>query len=684
MTSSLHLKNALLLGTAIYFGIGSGHGLAQSNEITLDTVTVIATKTKDAVVDTLSGTSVVNQETVRRTQPSLISEFLNGVPGVSVQEDTDSPGSSINIRGLQDFGRVNVMIDGARQNFQASGHGADGTFYIDPALIQQVDIVRGPVATIYGSGAIGGVVNFKLKEGTDIVLPGETWAARQKLSFATNDKEFLTSTTLAAKPSESFNVIANLVYRKDWNYKDGKGNRIINTGDDVTAGYAKAVFTPGNGHTLKLGVLHQKNNYTTGTSGTQRKTDTIDKTGTFKWLYNAPSNPWIDFSLSTYVTSTDSNQLRLDGALAGNKRFFKVLTYGFDAFNTSLFDTGSLNHKVTYGGDYFKDKVTTGDAGGPGAQFTPKGKRFAYGLFVQDQVQVTNWLRFVGALRFDGYQADGTDLNTGNAIKITGTRLSPKATIGIAPTKSIEFYGTYAEGYRAPAITETLNSGLHPAPINFTFLPNPNLTPETASNFEGGVNFKFDNVVRDTDKFRAKASVYHNTVKDFIEGVTFGNCNVYPVPPTCFFQYQNLAKVRLQGIELEANYDAGFMFAKLAYTYTDGKDLETKMPLGSVRPHKLVSTLGFRFLENKLTTGVTWTAVAAKKASDIPANASANAVPTDAFNVVDLFATYKHNRYFSTAVTLKNVLDENYNKYLNLNASEGFSAVFSATIQLGG
>lgn len=683
MRSSLLLKRALFLTTALSLTLNSGQAMAEGAVITLDAITIIATKTEDAVVDTLSGTSVVTEESLRRGQPNLISELLNAVPGVEVQEDSDNPAAAINIRGLQDFGRVNVMIDGARQNFQASGHGPDGVFYLDPALIKQVDIVRGPVSAIYGSGAIAGVVNFELLEGSDIVLPGEKWAVRQKLAYASNDKEFLSSSTVAFMPSEQFSFIANGIYRKDKNYKDGDGNRILNTDDKVQSGYAKAVFTANNGHTLKLGYLHQKNDYTTGVVGAQRDTDTIDKTGTFKWLYDAPENPWIDIHLSAYTTTTDSTQLRLDGSFAGNSRTFKIRTSGVDFFNTSEFDTGQLSHKLTYGADYFKDTVKTNDPGNSGDEFTPSGERKAYGYFIQDQVQITDWLRVVAALRYDGYQLDGVDNNAtpSTPVNIKGSNVSPKATIAIKPVEGIEFYGTYAEGYRAPALTETLNSGTHDPAFPFVFLPNPFLKPETAHNIEVGVNLKFDDVFKPEDKVRVKATIYRNDVDDFIEGDLSFTPNP-SCPSFACFQYRNVAEARLKGFELEANYDAGFAFARLAYTYTQGEDLIANQPLASVRPHKFVSTLGMRFLEERLEAGVTWTAVGAKKAKDIPAGSGL--ASRDSFNVVDLFATYEHNRYFSMALTLKNVLDKNYTKYLNQNASEGFSAVISATFQLGG
>ena len=116
------------------------------DEIALDTITVTTTKTEDKVIDSLSGSSVVTSVELERFQPNRLSDALNAVPGLNVQEDADDPSSVINVRGLQDFGRVNVMIEGARQNFQRSGHGGNGQVYLEPSLIKSADVTRGPVA----------------------------------------------------------------------------------------------------------------------------------------------------------------------------------------------------------------------------------------------------------------------------------------------------------------------------------------------------------------------------------------------------------------------------------------------------------------------------------------------------------------------------------------------------------
>ncbi len=690
MNKTHYLRGILMASSAIALVTPAQADDAADRVITLDTITVTTTKTEDAVVDQLAGASVVTRTDLDRIQPDRISDALVSVPGLEVSEDGDDPASSINIRGLQDFGRVNVMIEGARQNFQRSDHGANGTFYLEPELIKRVDIVRGPVATIYGSGAIGGVVNFLLKDPEDIVEPGETWALQTKAGYTSNEDGILISTTGAVQPSEAGGVLGNIVYRDDGEYKDGSGDVVRNSDENILSALIKGKFRPADGHIIEASYTYQDADYTTrsvGTTGTitARDTKTEDDTATVKWHYDAPDNPLVDWSVSTYYTSTKSDQTLLSGTgTAGSERQFRIRTAGTDFHNTSEFFTGSIAHAVTIGGDIFRDKIKVedGDPAGSADEFTPTGKRIAYGAFIQDEIEVTDWLEFIGALRFDGYELSGG----GN--KSTGTRISPKVTVGITPFQGIQFYASYAEGYRAPAVTEAFNSGTHPVPPAFVITPNPNLKPETAQNYELGVNLKFDDIVTDGDAFRAKATIFRNEVKNYIDAFLTGF-----IPATCFgfpfntcgtFQYQNISKARLEGVEVEATYDAGTHFAQMAYTRIRGDDLAADVPLISVHPDKLVTTVGLRFLEERLTIGGRWTMVDAQNRLPGVDRTGGVVVARGSHDPVDLFATYDHNRYFSTAITLKNIFDESYTKYLNLDPSPGFTAGISATIKLGG
>jgi hemoglobin/transferrin/lactoferrin receptor protein len=155
----------------------------------------VASKFSEDVYESLTATSVVNEERIQQRQPSNISQILQGVPGVSTAgtQDHTGLGTSINIRGLQDFGRVAMITDGARNNFSRNDHGSASAMWIEPELLKQVTIVRGPVSNIYGSGAIGGVAVFETKSASDFLYDDETMAGSVKLGYETNGDGFLTA-----------------------------------------------------------------------------------------------------------------------------------------------------------------------------------------------------------------------------------------------------------------------------------------------------------------------------------------------------------------------------------------------------------------------------------------------------------------------------------------------------------
>ena len=185
-------RNTLAAGTALILLLAPGAALAQqagvpipaqdatetenteTGKVTvLDTITITATMQLQAVIDALSGSSVVGREDIDRMQPTTAADLFTGVPGVAAATNGDDPATSINIRGLQQYGRVAVTLDGARQDYWRVGHGS-GSFFIEPELLKQVTVIRGPVSNAYGSGGIGGVVAFETMDAGDFLRDGET------------------------------------------------------------------------------------------------------------------------------------------------------------------------------------------------------------------------------------------------------------------------------------------------------------------------------------------------------------------------------------------------------------------------------------------------------------------------------------------------------------------------------
>jgi hemoglobin/transferrin/lactoferrin receptor protein len=672
-------------------------------DVSLDTISVTSTKTQGSAIDALSGTSVITREQIDRIQPSRLSEVLRDVPGVTTQENQNDPAQAINIRGLQDFGRVNVLVDGARQDFQTSGHSANGVFYLDPELVGGVDITRGPTANIYGSGAIGGVAAFRTRTIDDILAPDETAGVVQKQGFGTNGQRFVNATALGARIGTAADVFGQFVFRNNGPYRDGLGTLVRDTGNELTSGLAKFNLRPADGHEISGTALLQRFDFAnagTSNAGARFANAVQADTYTLGYRFARPDVPLIDFSIKGYYTTTHNDLTFLQdtasglygrlGTRAGDRITYDIETTGFDVHNTARFDTWALSHALTIGGDYVQNSVrTTDNAGGFGSAFTPSGERSLAGAFVQDEIRYADWLRVIGGLRYDTYELSG------GVYRSSGDRVSPKITVGVSPFAGIEFYGTYAEGYRAPSISETLVQGIHPFPA-FNILPNPTLRPEVAHTIEGGINLKYNEVLVPGDVFRAKLNVFQNEIDDFINiqavgptyfvpaiaGIPASICARIPgrfpcVIPVQSFQYLNIARAELSGVELEGAYDWGRGFVSLAATHTEGRDKATRQSLITVPPDRISATLGLRFLDDRLTVGSRLNLVDAR--TDLPTGATI--LTTKAYALVDFFASYRVNDRIKADFILQNAFDKHYTQYLNALPNPGLVAKAAISIK---
>ena len=714
-----------------------------SNEPT----TTAATKTEEPVINTLAAVSVLRQQQINQAQPTRLSDILTGMPGVWSPERPDNPGSAINIRGLQDFGRVVTLVDGAPQDFQRSGHFANGLFYLDPELVGGADIVRGPVANIYGSGAIGGVASFRSKDLDDILLPGEIAAIQSRVFYGSNGDQWLASTFGGARGALG-DVFIGGVYRDSGNFFSGSntltsfqcvancagypltvvpGNAIVPyTGIQTESGLAKVTVRPGDGQEIKFSAITYNTNYDFGdTNGAGTTIPGIgvygenikNQTITGQYTFGSPETLLVDLNSNVYWNQTDAREtvkipyvqdgIDFSGP-PGTTSSFLLNTAGFNANNTSRFETGPLRHTVTYGGDFNNDTVNIAASCGAdqfingtcNISLTPNGQRNTYGGFVEWKTNYSTWFEMINAVRYDGFAL------MGDGSSESGNRFSPKTTIGITPIAGLQPYVSYAEGYRAPSVTEAFVSGFHPGGF-FYFEPNPNLHPEIGRTKEIGLNIKYDDVFLPGDKIRAKVNAYRNDVTDYIDIVPAfvdftgmltppAPCLPTPLGYTYCYQYQNIGDARIQGLEFEANYDAGGWFAGISGQHIRGESVSTNptlaptcpaapasvgcvgAPLASIPPDQISFLLGARLLDRKLNLSVRWTAVAAKPLGQIPTmtSDSGNIVPifdsSPSYNLVSLYAGYQVTPELLAAFSIENLLNENYTKYMCCSTSSGY------------
>ncbi|UPK02895.1 TonB-dependent hemoglobin/transferrin/lactoferrin family receptor [Bradyrhizobium sp. 170] len=670
----------------------------------LDTITVAASKTEERAIDALAPVSVVTLEQIQGLQPNRLSGILYQIPGVSVQERGDDPSTVINIRGLQDFGRVAVVVDGARQNYQRTGHNANGSFFLDPELVGSVDVVRGPTANVYGSGAIGGVVSFRTKDINDVVRPGERWGVDMTGAGGTNSARGLGSIFGGVRADPNVDVFGGAVYRTQGNYKDGNGTEIGNTGNQIAAGLMKVTVRPADGHEIKFGAIFQDYQYSIGqlnrgptTTAALRAlnqgssvdaSDAKNYTGTVTWKYSKPDDNLWDWNMSLYGNRTDNDQTKTAhisttpstycgggfgnnvSGCVGDKRGYVLDTLGIDVYNTTRFNVGDWRNAVTLGVDAFQDDVRTSDSRGNSNITTPGGLRTVSGGFAQLKQNYSTWFEAVSAIRYDRYDLHSPTVATGGG----GDRFSPKITIGVTPVAGFTPYVSYAEGYRAPSITETLIAGEHstgggppffPCPGGtvglFCFLPNPNLRPEVGKNKEVGINLKYDNIFNAGDSFRGKINVFRNDVSDYIDlvGSTPRPPILFPAPGlfSQFYQYQNITQARIEGIEVETLYDAGLWYVGVAGHLMRGKNVATNIGLATITPRKITTTGGVRLLDRRLILAAQWSSFGAN--NDVPAGY----LPATGYELVNLYLTWNATKDIVFSASIDNLLNQYYRPY---------------------
>jgi len=602
---------------------------------------------------------------------------------------------------LQDFGRVAVVVDGARQNYQRSGHNANGSFFLDPELVGGVDIVRGPTANIYGSGAIGGLVSFRTKDINDVVRPGERWGVDLTGSGGTNNARGLGSIFGGVRADPNVDVFGGAVYRTQGNYKDGNGTEIGNTGNELAAGLMKVTVRPADGHEIKLGGVFQDYQYSIGQfnrgpvlTAAQRAlfqgssvyaSDAKNYMGTLTWKYSKPDDNLWDWNMSLYGNRTENDQTKTahlsstpsaycGGGLGnnisgcvGDKRSYVLDTLGIDVYNTTRFNVGDWRNAVTLGIDAFQDDVSTKDSRGNSNITTPSGLRTVSGGFAQLKQNYSTWFEVVSAIRYDRYDLHSPTVATGGG----GDRFSPKITIGVTPVAGFTPYVSYAEGYRAPSITETLISGGHATgggPPFFTcadgtaalfcFLPNPNLRPEVGKNKEVGLNLKYNDIFTSGDSFRGKFNVFRNDVSDYIDLVPFGFTAVPPFGTfPNFYQYQNIAQARIEGFEAETMYDAGLWYVGVAGHLIRGKNVATNIGLATITPRKITTTGGVRLLDRRLILAAQWSSFGAN--NDVPAGY----LPATGYELVNLYLTWNATKDIVFSASIDNLLNQYYRPY---------------------
>ena len=173
-----------LLSLSILAALATNAAATEQNTETLDAIVVTASGTTQELREAPASISVVNQAQLRSHPSNRLENALQDIPGVNVS-GSNANRTDISIRGLPaDY--TLIMVDGRRQNTRESRPNGNGGFeggFIPPvSAIERIEVVRGPMSSLYGSDAMGGVVNIITKNAT------KEWTGSISTGFTAHDK----------------------------------------------------------------------------------------------------------------------------------------------------------------------------------------------------------------------------------------------------------------------------------------------------------------------------------------------------------------------------------------------------------------------------------------------------------------------------------------------------------------
>lgn len=137
-----------------------------------DTMVVSASRSEKPLWESPVSIQVVDRQALDKLTGDSVAEALRDVPGVEIYDNALAGRKQIRIRG-EAPSRVLILIDGQEVTYQRSGHNSGPGLLIDSSSLERIEVVKGPHSVLYGSLAIGGVINFITKKGGDKPIGGK-------------------------------------------------------------------------------------------------------------------------------------------------------------------------------------------------------------------------------------------------------------------------------------------------------------------------------------------------------------------------------------------------------------------------------------------------------------------------------------------------------------------------------
>lgn len=550
-------------------------------------IVVTASSIATTVQDAPASISVIDGETVAEKGGRDLTDALRVVPGLNVGFGSDGT-KGISIRGLSS-GYTLILVDGKRVNASNSflRHYNGDLDWVPTDAIEKIEVVRGPMSTLYGSDAMGGVVNIITKKGTDVWTGSLTTATDIPEHSDTGESRSITGYL-------SGPLARNLTLSAWGNYKKKDPNEDVANADGTaidgaegtknTNGNVRLDWSPTDAQRWEFEGGYDKQDYlagddTDGSSTVVRRNTlsarNVTELGWATWtstLAYEKARNWSASSVSrgsvvpestiSYETLTFETLLNSEAQVGGRLLQY---TLGASAMREEIDDPVNLG----------QDDPTTGAATSPSASVDTSA------LFAELRYELTDRASLTGGLRIDHHEE-------------FGTHASPRLYLNYALTDSLMLKAGWAQAFKAPDLRQTnpgwgtrsRGRGCQPFAGPCWMVGNPDLQPETSDTYEIGLNYQGANGVD------AELTYFRNDIEDMIAvvGPSLGTIDIGGVD-YAIYERGNIDTATTSGFEGGLSLPlTDTLTWRNTFTYIMESEQEYKTPEGATLRRPLSAT----------------------------------------------------------------------------------------------
>ena len=641
-----------------------------------------ATKTEKNIEGVSASVIVITEEEIQKTGASTLDKILEKVPSINAQygrfpHPSASSKASISLRGMGANGTL-ILVDGKRLSGETES--PYEMTRITASMIERIEIVKGSMSTLYGSDAIGGVINIitkkidknvstlDLKYGSNgdgdavnknvnFTNRGSVDKLRYKINTSIDDttpyKVNKSYTQQAINPSSGAdlngNSLDNISGNYDVTYKDEATVKTIGTrleydfSDNFTAGLDLSYFTEdregqylGNASATSGGLI------TNTPVNSEDKNRRIDISSDFKYLINDDLSMNTKVYRSYYKKRNYTDPLTFDGAT--NTKFSANVT--IDTLESDLTYILNDSNIITTGLEYRKETRDSGaiNPDASSSEFITKVVNYK-SLFIQDEIEISDTLNAIIGTRYDNIS------NADNKITLQAGLVKE-----IAEDTSIR--ANYAQGYRTPDIAELYVVSMYykgakrygSEVINTIKTESYDLKPEQSQTFELSLSNKYENL-------SSVFTIFNNKVKDKIDLVSYNDSS----SSTKYYTSENIDQVDIKGAEVSFDYDLNKdIDLGLNATYLKTEDESTGKELTYTPDISASFSVNYK-ITNDLNTNLMLRYIGEQYSN------STNTEQTNNYTLVDLGAQYQINKNIEYYLGVDNIFNKEVDEEIGTN-----------------